>query len=56
MWRHKWLTINSSHHESNLRRISCTRKVSIDLLGFMLVERDEAVEDVVACGSVVSST
>ena len=56
MWK-KWEpTINSSHDESNLHGISSTGEMGIDLLGFVLVERDKTIENVVAGSSVVGAT
>ena len=49
-------TIDSSHDESNLRRVGGAGEVSIDLLLLRLVERDEAVEDVVASSRIVGTT
>ena len=48
-------TIYSSHDESNLHRVCGTGEVGVDLLSLVLVEGDESVEDVVACGSVVGA-
>jgi len=47
--------INSSHDESNLRRIGGTCEVGIDLLRLCLVQGDEPVEDVVASRSVIGT-
>jgi len=47
------LTVDSRHDESYLHRVRCAGKVSVDLLGFMLILAYEAVEYVVACRSVV---
>lgn len=49
-------TIDSSHDEANLRRVSSASEVSVDLLVLVLVEADEAVEDVVARSAVVVAT
>ena len=54
--REERFTVHSSHNESDLRSISGTRKVRVDLLRFMLVEGDKAVENVVASRGIVGST
>lgn len=46
-------TVHSRHDEADLHGIGGACKVCVDLLGLVLVQRDEAVEDVVACRSVV---
>lgn len=50
------LTINSCHHEANLCCVGSTGKVSVYLFGLVLIERHEAVQDVVARRRVVGST
>jgi len=47
------LTVNSGHDESYLHGIRRTGEVSVDLLGLVLVQADESVEDVVAGGGVI---
>ena len=49
-------TVDGRHDEADLSGIGCTRKVRVDLFGLVLVERDEAVQDVIASGSVVRTT
>ena len=49
-------TIDSGHDEANLGSVSGTRKVCVDLLVLVLVEADEAVQDVVAGSGVVVTT
>lgn len=50
---HCELTIDCGHDESNLHGIGSACEMCVDLLGLVLVERDESVQDVVACRSVV---
>ena len=50
------LTIDSGHDKADLCRVRGTSEMGIYLLCLMLVERDESVEDVVACSSIVGST
>ena len=49
-------TVDGSHDESYLGCIGGTGEMGVDLLGLVLVEGYEAVEDVVARGRVVRST
>ena len=46
-------TVYCSHDESNLHGICGAGEMGVDLLGLVLVERDESVQDVVACGGIV---
>lgn len=48
-------TVDSGHNEPDLGGIGSTGEVGVDLFLLRLVERDEAVEDVVASGGVVST-
>lgn len=50
------LTIDGSHDEADLGGIGCAGEVSVDLLGLVLVQADETVQDVVAGRSVVVAT
>lgn len=50
------LTVDSGHDESNLSRVGGASKVSVDLLRLVLVQANEAVEDVVASSGVVVTT
>ena len=50
------LTINSSHNETDLHGIGSAGEMSVDLLGLVLVERDETVENVVASSGVIRTT
>lgn len=50
------LTVHSSHDEANLRGVGGTCEVSVDLLLLGLVERNKAVENVVASRGVVGTT
>lgn len=47
--------VDRSHDEANLCGVGSAGEVSVDLLGLVLVEADEAVEDVVAGGRVVDT-
>jgi len=47
--------IDGSHHEADLHGVGCASEMGINLLGLMLVERDKSVEDVIACGLVIST-
>lgn len=49
-------TVNCGHDETDLCGIRSTCEVSVNLLLLGLVERDKAVEDVVAGGGVVGTT
>lgn len=49
-------TIDSSHDESDLGRIRCAGKVGIDLLGVVLIQAHESIQNVVTCGSIIRST
>jgi hypothetical protein len=46
-------TINCCHDESNLHCVRGTGEMGVDLLSLVLVDRDEAVQDVVACCSII---
>ena len=46
-------TIYSCHNEPDLGGVSRAREMSIDLLGFVLVEADESVQNIVTSGSIV---
>jgi hypothetical protein len=48
-------TVDSSHDESDLGCVCGARKVCVDLLLLGLVERDEAVQDIIASSGVVGS-
>ena len=50
------LTVDGCHDESDLCRVGGTCEVGVDLLGLVLVQGHEAVEDVVARGGVVGTT
>jgi hypothetical protein len=50
------LTVDCTHDESDLCCVSGTGEVRVDLLGLCLVERDEAVEDVVASCGIIRAT
>ena len=49
------VTIDSSHNESNLRRISRTGEVCVNLLLLGLVEGNEAIQDVIASSRVIGT-
>lgn len=49
-------TVDRSHDEADLCGISGTCEVSVDLLLLGLVQRHEAVEDVVTSGGIVGTT
>ena len=49
-------TVDSSHDESDLHSVCSACEVGVDLLGLVLVERYEAVENVVAGRCVVGAT
>jgi len=36
-------TVNSRHDEANLGCVGCTGEMSVDLLRFVLIQRDETV-------------
>uniref|UniRef100_A0A1Y1LSX1 Uncharacterized protein n=1 Tax=Photinus pyralis TaxID=7054 RepID=A0A1Y1LSX1_PHOPY len=48
--------IDSRHHEADLSSVGGAGEVSINLLGLMLIQADESVEDVVASRSIVVTT
>lgn len=50
------LTINCRHDESNLSCVCSTSEVRIDILSVALVERNEAVEDIIASSILVIAT
>lgn len=50
------LTVDSSHDESDLHSVGGAGEMCVDLLGLVLVQADEAVENVVASGSVVGAS
>jgi len=50
------LTVDSSHDESDLHSIGGAGEMCVDLLGLVLVQADETVEDVVASSSVVGAS
>ena len=50
------LTIDGGHDKADLCRVRGTSEMGIYLFGLMLIQRDEAVKDVVACGRIVGST
>ena len=54
--RGDWLTVHGGHDEANLRGVSGTCEVGVDLLLLGLVEGNKAVEDVVASRGVVGTT
>lgn len=47
------LTVYSSHDEANLCGIRGASEMCVDLFGLVLVQAHEAVEDVVASGTIV---
>jgi hypothetical protein len=47
--------VDGSHDKANLHGIGSAGEVGIDLLALMVVERDKAVEDVLACRIVVGA-
>lgn len=47
------ITIDSAHHESDLRSVGGASEMCVYLLGLGLVESDESVQNVVACRSIV---
>lgn len=49
-------TIHSSHDEADLCGIGSTREMGVYLLGLVLVQGNETIQDVVACGGIVRST
>ena len=50
------LTVDGSHDESDLHGIRGTREMRVNLLGLVLVQRHEPVEDVVAGSGVIGAT
>lgn len=52
----RMLTIYSSHDEADLRRVGGAGEMCVDLLGLLLVERDESVQYVIAGCVVVRTT
>lgn len=48
--------INSSHDETDLRGISSTGEMGIDLLGLVLIQTDESVEDIITSQSIIVTT
>ena len=48
--------VDGSHDEADLHGIGGAGEVGIDLFTLMLVKRDKAVEDVLACRIVVGAT
>ena len=48
-------TINSCHDETNLRRICSAGEMGVNLLSFVLVQGDEAVQNVIASQGIVLS-
>lgn len=55
-WGGEIRTIHGSHDETDLGGIGGTGKMSVDLLGLMLVQGDETVQDVIAGRGIVGST
>jgi hypothetical protein len=55
-WGIEYHTVYCGHDESDLHGIGGAGEMGVNLLGLVLVERDEAVEDVVTCRSVVWAT
>ena len=49
-------TVHSCHDETDLSGVGGTCKVCVDLLGLMLIQRNETVQDVVACRRIIRST
>jgi hypothetical protein len=49
-------TIDCCHDKPDLHCICCAGKMGINLLGLMLIERHEPVEDVVASCRIVGAT
>lgn len=41
-------TVDCRHDETNLSRVSCTSKMSVDLLRLVLIQRNETIENVIA--------
>lgn len=52
----KRITIDGSHDETNLGGICGAGEMRVDLLRLRLIERYEAVENVIACRSIVVTT
>ena len=50
------LTIDCAHDESYLSCVCCAGKMSIDLFGLGLIERDKSVEDIIAGSGVIGTT
>jgi hypothetical protein len=50
------LTVDCSHDESDLGSVSGTGEMGVDLLGLVLVQADESVQDVVAGQCVIITT
>ena len=46
-------TVDCVHDESDLSRVRCTGKVCVDLLGLLLIKRNETVQDVVTSRAIV---
>ncbi len=49
-------TVDSGHDEANLGRVGGAGEMRVDLLRFVLIQRDETVQNVVASGSIVRTT
>ena len=49
-------TIHSGHDKADLCGIGSTREMGVYLFGLVLVQRNEAIQDIVACGGIVRST
>lgn len=53
--QYRELTVDGSHDESDLHSIGGAGEMCVDLLGLVLVQADETVQDVVASSSVVGT-
>lgn len=49
-------TVDSGHDEANLGRVGGAGEMGVDLLGFVLIQGNEAIEDVVARSSIIGTT
>lgn len=48
--------VNSGHNEANLGGIGSTGEVSVDLLSFVLIQADKAVQDVITSQGIIFTT
>ena len=49
-------TIDCSHNESDLSGVGCAGEMGVDLLGLVLIQADEAIQNVVAGQGIIITT